>query len=103
MLAPRAPRAGTRNGEHKIGGDVRRLDRGRLVLVGPGRAGLALVRSWTSAGGTVVLVARNASGAHRVRGEFSDGSVEVRSEDDERTLAGDILALAVPDDAIEGF
>lgn len=74
---------------------------GRLVLVGPGRAGLALVRSWTSAGGTVVLVARNASGAHRVRGELSDGSVEVRSQDDERTLAGDILALAVPDDAIE--
>ncbi|MEO8348354.1 MAG: hypothetical protein ABI610_05535 [Acidobacteriota bacterium] len=46
----------------------------RLVLVGPGRAGLALVRSWTGAGGKVVLVARNVSSAEG-RG-LSDQAVE---------------------------
>ncbi len=73
----------------------------RLVLVGPGRAGLALVRSWTGAGGTVVLLARNAPAADRVRGELGDSAVDVRSQDDGQILAGDVLVLAVPDDAID--
>lgn len=72
-----------------------------LLLVGPGRAGLALVRSWTGAGGKVVLLARDAPRADRVRGELADSAVEVRSQDDGRVLAGDVLVLAVPDDAIE--
>lgn len=73
----------------------------RLVLVGPGRAGLALVRSWRRTGGMVVLLARNAPAADRVRGELADPAVDVRSQNDERVLAGDVLVLAVPDDAIE--
>ena len=73
----------------------------RLVLVGPGRAGLALVRSWTGAGGKVVVLVRNAARAERVRGELTDSAVEVRSQDDGRVLAGDVLVLAVPDDAVE--
>lgn len=73
----------------------------RLVLVGPGRAGLALVRSWRGAGGNVVLLARNAPAADRVRTELADSAVEVRSQDEGRVLAGDVLVLAVPDDAIE--
>jgi predicted short-subunit dehydrogenase-like oxidoreductase (DUF2520 family) len=72
----------------------------RLVLVGPGRAGRALARSWTDAGGTVVLFARDAPGAERVRGEVADAAVPVRALDDGRPLAGDVLVLAVPDDAI---
>lgn len=72
-----------------------------LVLVGPGRAGLALGRSWTRAGGKLVLVARDAPRADRVRGELADSAVEVRSQDDGRVLAGNVLVLAVPDDAIE--
>src|SRR5688572_6312743 len=72
----------------------------RLVLVGPGRAGLALARSWRSAGGRTVLVVRNESRAEEVRGAIGDPAVEVRSQDDGRDLAGDILVLAVPDDAI---
>lgn len=75
------------------------LTEGRLVLVGPGRAGLALVRSWTGAGGKVVLVARNVSSAEG-RG-LNDQAVEVRSQDDGRALAGEVLVLAVPDDVIE--
>lgn len=70
----------------------------RLVLVGPGRAGLALVRSWTGAGGGVVVIARNAPAPERIG---RTDSVEVRPHDDGRPLAGDVLVLAVPDDAIE--
>src|SRR5687767_1943091 len=70
---------------------------GLLVLVGPGRAGLALLRSWTGAGGKVVVIARDASAARRA---LSD-SVEVRAQDDGRDFTGDYLVLAVPDDAIE--
>lgn len=70
----------------------------RLVLVGPGRAGLALVRSWTGTGGNVVVIARNALAAERLA---PTDSVEVRSLHDGRALSGDVLVLAVPDDAIE--
>lgn len=70
---------------------------GLLVLVGPGRAGLALLRSWTGAGGKVVVIARDAPAA---RSALAD-SVEVRAQDDRRDLTGDYLVLAVPDDAIE--
>jgi predicted short-subunit dehydrogenase-like oxidoreductase (DUF2520 family) len=70
----------------------------RLVLVGPGRAGRALLHSWTSSGGDAVVIARNALAANR---RDVPDSVEVRSPDDRRELAGDFLVLAVPDDAIE--
>jgi predicted short-subunit dehydrogenase-like oxidoreductase (DUF2520 family) len=70
----------------------------RLVLLGPGRAGRALIRSWTGTGGTAVVIARNALDVKR-RG--MPDSVEVRSPDDGRELGGDFLVLAVPDDAIE--
>lgn len=72
----------------------------RLVLVGPGRAGLALARSWAGVGGRVELVARDARGAERAGGEIFEGDVSLRALDDGRPLAGDVLVLAVPDDAI---
>ena len=71
-----------------------------LVLVGPGRAGLALVRSWRSAGGDVVVLARNAAAAERARNAIADPKVGVRSLPDAGDLAGEVLVLAVPDDAI---
>lgn len=73
-----------------------------LVLVGPGRAGLALVRSWRAAGGDVVVVARDSAAAERARATIADPVVTARSQDDGRELAGGILVLAVPDDAITG-
>lgn len=71
-----------------------------LVLVGPGRAGLALVRSWRSAGGDVVVLARNAAAAERARTAIADPKVGARSLPEAGDLAGEVLVLAVPDDAI---
>ncbi|HVE66924.1 MAG TPA: NAD(P)-binding domain-containing protein, partial [Thermoanaerobaculia bacterium] len=70
---------------------------GLLILVGPGRAGRALVRSWKGAGGDVVVIARDAIAAER---SGLTASVEVRPQDDERSLTGDFLVVAVPDDSI---
>jgi predicted short-subunit dehydrogenase-like oxidoreductase (DUF2520 family) len=69
-----------------------------IVLVGPGRAGRAFVRSWTRAGGSIVLVARDAAAARAFAREVS--RAEVVALDSRVTLAGDVFILAVPDDAI---
>jgi len=71
-----------------------------LLLVGPGRAGRALVRSWTAAGGAVVVLVRTAAAAERARAAIAEPAVAVRSMEDGRKLAGDLLVLAVPDDSI---
>jgi predicted short-subunit dehydrogenase-like oxidoreductase (DUF2520 family) len=73
-----------------------------LLLVGPGRAGRALVRSWTAAGGAALVLVRTAAAAERARASVADPAVPVRSLEDGRELAGDLLVLAVPDDAIAG-
>jgi predicted short-subunit dehydrogenase-like oxidoreductase (DUF2520 family) len=70
-----------------------------IVLVGPGRAGRAFARSWTRAGGSIVLAARDASAARAFAGEIEHA--EARGlEDGAEPLAADVLVLAVPDDAI---
>ena len=75
-----------------------------IVLVGPGRVGRAFARSWTSAGGSIVLAARR---ARTVRGfareigsdvlPLSDRSIEANVG---RRIDADVLILAVPDDSI---
>lgn len=76
----------------------------RLVLVGPGRAGRALVRSWLEAGGAAVVLVRDASAIERAAHELADtAAVEVRPLEDGRPLDGDVLVLAVPDDSIENL
>ena len=69
-----------------------------IVLVGPGRAGRAFARSWTAAGGSIVLAARDVAGARSFARDIE--RVEVLALDKRRTLAGDVVILAVPDDAI---
>lgn len=78
-----------------MGGDVTNLT---VVLVGPGRAGRAFARSWTRAGGSIVLVARDAAGARAFAREIP--RAEVLALDARLRLAGDVVVLAVPDDAI---
>jgi predicted short-subunit dehydrogenase-like oxidoreductase (DUF2520 family) len=69
-----------------------------LSLVGPGRAGSALGRSWLAAGGTLAdVIARDPASAGKAVARLGAGSP--------RGIAGldadcDILVLAVPDDAI---
>jgi predicted short-subunit dehydrogenase-like oxidoreductase (DUF2520 family) len=70
----------------------------RIILVGPGRAGRAFARSWTGAGGSIVLVARNARRARAFGADLP--RTEVRALDERLKLAGDVLVLSVPDDAI---
>ena len=69
-----------------------------IALVGPGRAGRAFARSWTAAGGSIVLVARDAGAARAVARELA--RAEVLALDDRLRLACDVLILSVPDDAI---
>jgi predicted short-subunit dehydrogenase-like oxidoreductase (DUF2520 family) len=73
-------------------------DKTRIVLVGPGRAGRAFARSWTGAGGSIVLVARDAAGTRTFAASLPGG--EVQSLDERRKLEGDVLILSVPDDVI---
>ncbi len=70
-----------------------------LALVGPGRAGRALARSWTRAGGEIAGVGlRDAS---RDLPEELSGAATF--DVNARTLpSADLLVLAVPDDAIAG-
>jgi predicted short-subunit dehydrogenase-like oxidoreductase (DUF2520 family) len=70
----------------------------KILLVGPGRAGRAFARSWTGAGGSIVLVARDPDTAK----SFAAGlpRAEVEALGDRRTFSGDVLVLSVPDDAI---
>jgi predicted short-subunit dehydrogenase-like oxidoreductase (DUF2520 family) len=71
-----------------------------LSLVGPGRAGSALGRSWLAAGGTLAdVIARDPASAGEAVARLGGGTP--------RGIAGldadcDILVLAVPDDAIAG-
>ena len=64
-------------------------------LVGPGRAGRAFARSWTSAGGRLLWVlARNPASAAAVTADRVVGPGDSRLPD------SDLIVLAVPDDAI---
>lgn len=69
-----------------------------LTLVGPGRAGRALARSWRAAGGLLGdVIGRDRASAERGVREIPGGNPRALAE------AGsdcDILVLAVPDDAI---
>jgi predicted short-subunit dehydrogenase-like oxidoreductase (DUF2520 family) len=69
-----------------------------IVLVGPGRAGTAFARSWTAAGGRLVVAARDPDRARLV--EKGLGGVEVRDLDGIGNGDADVLILAAPDDAL---
>ena len=69
-----------------------------VTLVGPGRAGKAFGRSWIAAGGRVVeVVGRTLKGART--GAEALGQGTPRGLADAR-CEGEILAIAVPDDAV---
>jgi len=74
------------------------LSKATVVLVGPGRAGRAFARSWTAAGGRLVLAARDPARAI-LPGKNVPG-VEVRDLEGGGALDADVLVLAVPDDAL---
>lgn len=68
-----------------------------LVVVGPGRAGGGLVRSWKRAGGSLVeVVARDAMSARKAADALRVAAVSL----DEIRSRSDLLVLAVPDDRI---
>ena len=70
----------------------------RLTLLGPGRAGRALARSWVAAGGQALdIVARNSAAARDAVASVGGGKPLALSEAGNET---DILVLAVPDDEI---
>lgn len=69
-----------------------------ILLVGPGRAGRAFARSWTRAGGSIVLVARDLPKARALAREL-DRARAISLDGGDR-LSGEVLVLAVPDDAI---
>lgn len=69
-----------------------------LTLVGPGRAGRALARSWIGAGGTLeAVVVRSGASAETVG---ALGHVPISRIADAVPIASEVLALAVPDDAL---
>lgn len=74
------------------------LSKATVVLVGPGRAGRAFARSWTGAGGNLVVAARDAGRAN-LPGNSLPGVV-VRDLEDGGPLDADVLVLAAPDDAL---
>jgi predicted short-subunit dehydrogenase-like oxidoreductase (DUF2520 family) len=74
------------------------LSKATVVLVGPGRAGRAFARSWTAAGGRLVLAARNPVRAS-LPGRNLPG-VDVRDLEGDGALDSDVLVLAAPDDAL---
>jgi len=74
------------------------LSEATVVLVGPGRAGRAFARSWTGAGGRLVVAARDAGRAN-LPGHALPGVV-VRDLEDRGGLDADVLVLAAPDDAL---
>ena len=76
----------------------REILRSSVSLVGPGRAGRALARSWISAGGRLgEVIARDLSRARDGARDIGGGNPRAL---DEPHAACDILVLAVPDDAI---
>jgi predicted short-subunit dehydrogenase-like oxidoreductase (DUF2520 family) len=74
------------------------LSKATVVLVGPGRAGRAFARSWTGAGGGLVVAARDATRASLPG--ISLPGVVVRDLEDGGRLDADVLVLAVPDDVL---
>ncbi|HEY3170246.1 MAG TPA: DUF2520 domain-containing protein [Thermoanaerobaculia bacterium] len=69
-----------------------------VLLFGPGRAGRAFARSWTSAGGSIVIVARKPGKARAfVRSCRGVKVVALRAIS---RLAADVVVISVPDDAI---
>lgn len=68
-----------------------------VALVGPGRAGRAFARSWSTAGGTIASVILRRG---RVGPPEDVSSAAVFDLDAERLPGSDLLVLAVPDDAI---
>jgi predicted short-subunit dehydrogenase-like oxidoreductase (DUF2520 family) len=69
-----------------------------LTLVGPGRAGRALARSWCAAGGHLEgVIGRDRASAERGVREIPGGNPRALAE---ARCDCDILVLAVPDDAI---
>jgi predicted short-subunit dehydrogenase-like oxidoreductase (DUF2520 family) len=74
-----------------------RILQSSLVLVGPGRAGMALARSWVRAGGRLSGI------VSRTRESASSAATELRTSPqslDTVDPACDLLVLAVPDDRI---
>jgi predicted short-subunit dehydrogenase-like oxidoreductase (DUF2520 family) len=70
-----------------------------LVLVGPGRAGSALSRSWIAAGGTLAaVVGRTRSSAEEAKRRL--GAREAFGIAERTVARGDVLAVAVADDRI---
>jgi predicted short-subunit dehydrogenase-like oxidoreductase (DUF2520 family) len=70
----------------------------RLTLLGPGRAGRALARSWLSAGGqNPDIVARDSAAARDAVASIGGGRPLALSE---AVDEADILVIAVPDDEI---
>jgi predicted short-subunit dehydrogenase-like oxidoreductase (DUF2520 family) len=74
------------------------LSNATVVLVGPGRAGRAFARSWTGAGGRIVLAARDLEAARLLEKELP--GVEVRDLEGKAAIDADVLVLAVQDDAL---
>src|SRR5579864_8981626 len=71
-----------------------------LALVGPGRAGRAFARSWLASGGALAaVVARDIDAARAAANALGAGSPFGSGELPGR-LEGDVLVLAVPDDAL---
>src|SRR5439155_416402 len=68
-----------------------------IVLVGPGRAGRAFARSWSAAGGRILLAGRDADATRKFAAELSAPALDLAGGG---TLEGDVLALSVSDDAI---
>ena len=68
-----------------------------IVLVGPGRAGRAFARSWSAAGGRIVLAGRDADATRKFAAELSAPALDLAGGG---RLEGDVLALSVPDDSI---
>jgi predicted short-subunit dehydrogenase-like oxidoreductase (DUF2520 family) len=76
------------------------LAKATIALVGVGRAGRAFARSWTAAGGSIVLVARAPASARAFARRLPRARVRSLGGGEVTTIAGDVLVLAVPDDAI---
>lgn len=69
-----------------------------VTLVGPGRAGKAFGRSWIAAGGRIAeVIGRTTQGAHAGHEALGQGTPRGLAQ---ARCEGEILAIAVPDDAV---
>ena len=71
-----------------------------LALVGPGRAGRAFARSWLAAGGALAAVVARDPDAARGAAAALGAGVPFAADELPPRLEGDVLVLAVPDDAL---